>query len=106
MPKYEIEKMWTVSTAHITESDNAIMEAVIDGDTEYDHLTCWVMSTGFGFILWVPSDDMDGILEEYKESGFSDAICALVREARDLECAWIRLDNGVPPTEGLPIFNW
>jgi len=105
--KLYIEKMLTVSTGHYTESDDQMLEAIaFDKEPEYNHLTCWVMPTGHGFIVWVSSDSMEEILVEYREAGFSEAFCNMVNKARELDCNWVRFDCDVPSTDGFQTFDW
>ncbi len=81
-----------ISTAHITENDDAILMAMCDGDAAGLH----VMYTGAGFILWrnLSEDPTDSIpTDECEDLGLSASFRKVLEAARNARADFINIDS-------------
>ena len=110
--KLEIEKVVNLSTAHITERDNHhLAECTKDDHPELTYSQAgWVISTGYGFMVFVPpkgnGEEVAEHVHGFKQVGMSKEFIALFKLAAEQGCTWLRLDCDIPTVEGLQVFDW
>ena len=95
------ESIVVVSTLHITESDDTLLEKEMsEFICLYKYDKGWIISTTDEMI---PTEEYSDTL---KQEGFSDAFIALVRKAFAQGCTFLFLDpNGLQYAD-LEKFNW
>ena len=104
MPGYEIQRVFTVSTAHITAEDNEKLEA----ETARDDVPALIVdSFKYGFYIYVNLDPKEDKPEEDELNwDFSDALKKLIQLARKLKCNYIKLDRDGETYSDLETFDW
>ena len=91
----EINKMLSLSTAHVSEKTAHIMENFnIDNVVIYD-------KPGYGWFVYVP-DKLE--LEEIQDTCPDDLYACLVF-ARENDCNWIMFDSDVEPIDELAVYE-
>jgi hypothetical protein len=86
-------RMFLVSTAHITASDNTILYDVDDR----------VMDMKPGWQITICDEEISDVLHY---AGCSSVFGRLIELAKDCHCDFLRLDPDGPVITGLPTFKW
>lgn len=104
----EIDKMWTLSTGHISLKDYNLLEK-----NHYHHT---VINYAYGVIILVLDDKLppreqsiDFVLDEEYESSyklFSKEFIEILRIAQKNDISWIKFDRDGALVEELHEFNW
>lgn len=97
----EIQKHFVCSTAHIKEKDNKILE---NANMESD-LIC-ADEYPYGWSIYVHEHEEKGFKEAILKEGYSEEFYNLLIIARELGCAYLRLDSDGSEYPELPTFNW
>lgn len=92
--KYEIEKTFVVSTAHVSGTD---IQAIGDED----HFPYPTVSTGYGFLIYIGSEDRE--LESLENP---DSFKKIIKKARKLGCTWVKLDRDGPQYPTFTTYDW
>lgn len=94
-----VERMLTISTAHITEDTaRAIEDALAKGAQPFG-LT--VFSKGdYGWMIYAP------VAEDAGPSQVPDELDNALAHTRDLACTWLCLDRDAEKTHALSEFDW
>lgn len=92
----EIARMWTLSTAHITEKTDRWLTKQVKEPTEG---LCVYKKTG-GYFIYVP-DDFD-----YEEMNLPEDIETIIAFAIGCEVDWISLDSDGPIENGFKTYEW
>ncbi len=94
-----IGKYLDLSIAHVTEWDDHQIEVMTRGLIYAPH--------PFGYWVHVPEDQlMDAYLKQARATGFSEALCNVIRYARALDCNWINFDRDGLECDELPTHEW
>jgi len=98
----EIHKVIVLSTAHITESDMALLEYAGEGGGS-PVLCALDPYGGWGF---APDDEEQ--LEEVREHGFSNSMVKVLRFARRKDCRYVKFDEDgdIETDTELSIHDW
>lgn len=104
----EITKILTISTAHLSERDDRLLQANNDPEVGSWFQMSYQGDTDLvGYMVHVTCDDIE---EEYKvrlrEEGWSPAIAAIQQFAKDHDCDYVRLDPDGPTVDGLETYEW
>jgi hypothetical protein len=103
MPKLDIDRMLTCTTAHITDADNMYLHnAARENGEAPDTSEHFVADFGYGYAIWV---NTDGDFTEYKGK-MSDAFLGLLGFAFNQGVQFLRLDRDAGEIDGLPLFDW
>lgn len=103
--EYEIHKILVVSTAHITELDNAELEVDANSNALPD-LIVYPYGT-YGYTIWVPpkgshtTQSWTNIITRY-----STSLRQLLAIAKHEGCKYLRVDCDGPIYNHLPTFEW
>ena len=92
----EIARMWTLSTAHITEKTDRWLTKQVKEPTEG---LCVYKKTG-GYFIYAP-DDFD-----YEEMNLPEDIETIIAFAIGCEVDWICLDSDGPIDNGFKTYEW
>ena len=92
----EIARMWTLSTAHITEKTDRWLTKQVKEPTEG---LCVYKKTG-GYFIYVP-DDFD-----YEEMNLPEDIETIIAFAIGCEIDWICLDSDGPIDNEFKTYEW
>ena len=96
---WEMEKVWVVSTGHITNNDDIILSrAAPHGWDKYPYGYMIPLCTEHGEVM---EQDLD-----FVKLGFSAAFLYLLKHARKLKADMIKLDSDGPTYKTLIQFNW
>lgn len=104
----ELERDLVVSTAHITEEDDAYFRSITDGRFRLETLVV-VTDFKYGWIVYVPTaeDAFKEDLNDIKQSDrLSESFAELFELAYTLRCNHIRLDYDGPISPKLKKHNW
>jgi hypothetical protein len=93
MKKYEISRMLTVSTAHITLADNKKL-------SPKNPSSVISIDQGFGYLISI----RDYTKKEL--AGYSAAFRKLLKIAAEQDCAWLSIDRDGPVHKHLKTFKW
>lgn len=102
-PALPIYAIAVLSTAHITRTDNDLLE--IGG------CPCVLATDENGFWLQIPSTDFPHLpfadrLQELRDFGLSDALIHLIQTCSDQSIHYLRLDSLGDELEELPTHDW
>lgn len=92
---YEINRMITLSTAHIKEST----ADYLNDETREDLIV--YPKLDFGWFICVDTDCIDEELERIPED-----LAAVIRFAKENDCQWVCLDCDGPIVDDLPQYDW
>lgn len=106
----------TVSTAHLTVGDNALLKRLTRVRTESngtdDHE--WrevalhaghVVPIEGGWLLRIYEDGAEEDDQEVQDAGFSEAFVSLIAFWRERNVGWVRLDRDAAVAGALPVFR-
>jgi hypothetical protein len=109
-----VERSLALSTAHITEEDNELFDAIYGGRRHWNWFVVYELESDspgeMGWQLYIPDAErvsIEELDEVLCELGFSEALRSLVRYTRALGCRYLVLDpaaNDFP--DDLPTFEW
>jgi len=96
------------STAHITESDNNILDDVSNGI--HDESELMVDGHEYGFRVYIHVDytdkDFNAIVNNVRKEGLSEHFCNLLHISRAHKANWMKLDCDGSTYTQLPTFEW
>lgn len=105
------EKYLDLSTAHLTEQDNAILTAIADGGA--DVAVVRFARHEYGYILFIPLVDSEELPERRRDEamkakmlGMSTEFVELIQYARGKECRIVNIDRDADAEGDLPTFEW
>ena len=109
--------MVTVSTAHLTAGDNALLERLAGDRTESGGTDVhkWrevalhaghVVPMEGGWLLRIYVDGAEEGDQEMRDAGFSEAFVGLIAFWRERNVGWVRLDQDAAKMKLLPVFEW
>lgn len=105
------EKYIDLSTAHITEQDNAILTKIADGGA--DSAVVRFARHEYGYILFIPLVDSREMPERRRDEetkakmlGLSTAYVGLIQHARNKKCQIVNIDRDGEAKGNLPTFEW
>jgi hypothetical protein len=112
-----VRKHLDLSTAHITEEDNALLmgdaavEKNVDGYDQPEQPSIPCVEYGYGFIVFVNHHHDDAAeqaayVAALVNAGYSSAFCNLIKLAWKLDVDMIRLDRDADEDDELPTFQW
>lgn len=109
-----IYKYLDCSTSHITSSDSFILKKFAERDVETSFLPysersyppIHVIYYPEGFVVFVPDDDVEQILEECKQDGLSDSFAKIIKLAASENCPKVFIDADGAEIEGLDRHHW
>jgi hypothetical protein len=113
MKKPLIFKVLDVSTGHMTKNDSELLDSDLspltaypygpnDGTGPYGHL---VHLTELDTHV-PPSQQIDEDLAPALKYGYSQELCNILREAKSLDCQYVRFDRDGEEYPELPTFDW
>jgi hypothetical protein len=105
-PNYEIESTLVLSTAHIPQKDAVLLDAgVADAKVcVYKYEYGWLIGTSQ--VDWLTQDERVLLALDLEKLGFTPILVDLLCLARNLDCAYLRLDCDGPLEDSLVKFNW
>jgi len=94
-----IMKYMDLSTGHITEWDDHMIEMDTRGLVFASHR--------YGYFVWVPEkEDQEAYFKSILKLGYSEALCNVLRYAREHGCNWVNFDSDAFVCEDLPTHDW
>jgi hypothetical protein len=106
---YEIDNILVLSTAHMTGTDNNLLDAGVTYDFPY-------YSLEYGWLILIPRnvDDLNRCLEDMRigvstgagHFSFSDSFIEAMQLGFRLNCRYLRFDADGPIYEELPVNEW
>jgi hypothetical protein len=97
----QVRRLLDLSIAHLPQEmgdpNGACPLHTVDGVTAYQMRHGWLM--------WVP-DDPDERSREYEADPVPEAVLAVQRAARALDCDWVMFDQDADTIDGLPVWEW
>lgn len=102
----EIVQSLVVSTCHITEKDNNLLQAAADGCAGTHLCPLAVYDLPYGFIIFAPEESPEFWTDSCLTYGFSDALVRLLSITRDAGCKYLLLDCDGSFYDELPTFDW
>jgi len=110
---YEIEHFLVLSTAHITEQDNNMLQTC---EPAGEGVCIDVISYSYEYGFWVLFPDLrpqhrgynsfEDLLRILRQQGFSEGFLECCRLAHSLRLTGFRLDTDGSEIDGLPIYDW
>ncbi|WNC17938.1 hypothetical protein [Brevibacillus brevis] len=94
MKELHITKVLELSTAHISEETNGLIEQDVLGIVAYE-------KAEYGWLLLVPQDDY-----EEETRSLPDDLKAIFDLAQEHDCVWVMLDRDGYMYDSLPVFDW
>jgi hypothetical protein len=97
-----IRRIVDISTANITQEDSEVLTVLAVGNAA-------VHDTGYGFIVWVPSEqvDLEDHIHTYRETeGLSESFCEALRFAFRNGCEFVNFDCDAEIIEELEKHDW
>ena len=109
--------MVTISTAHLTGGDSALLRQLTedrteDGGTDVHEWREAALHAGHvvpmegGWLLRIYEDGAEEDDQKVKDAGFSQAFVGLIAFWRERNVGWVRLDQDAAVVESLPVFKW
>lgn len=110
-------RMVTVSTAHLTAKDNALLGQLAEDRTESGGTDVheWrevalhaghVVPMEGGWLLRIYEDGVTEDDQKVQDAGFSETFVGLIAFWRARDLGWVRLDRDAAVCESLPVFDW
>ena len=104
----EFDKVIVFNTAHITESDNKLLNDMAQG--LYPEAELIVDGHDYGFRIYVPldytDDDFNAVVNTARKEGMSDEFSILLHIARTYKANWMKLDCDGSTYKQIPTFEW
>lgn len=105
--KLEITTVLTLSTSHITGTDNSLLEGRVDPMVGTWFPLTYIGGDDVGYMVHVTTEDIgEDELQYLKDMGYSPAIAGIQEFAKSHGCDYIRLDPDGPVEEALDTFEW
>lgn len=96
-----IEKMLTLSTAHVSEDTAALLEDTLQQTLGTAPFICF-QKDDYGWFVHVPADvSMRESLDTFPED-----LRTCMDHARAEGCTWLMFDRDADLVEGLPAYDW
>jgi len=103
--KYEIEKFFVVSIAHISSNDNDGLQYATNKNNMIEDQShpcnIVVYQYEFGWFVWI---DPQMTFNDYK--GYSNTFKRLIIMAKKLKCQYLKIDQDGPQYDNFEIFDW
>ena len=101
-PELEIERSLVVSTCHMSEKDNGMLELE---SSENIAPVLLVYRYEFGFLIFT-GKPIEELIDKDVTDNYSPALQNLLKLAVYNKCTYLKLDCGALEYEGLEKFNW
>ena len=102
----DISKMLHLSTAHVTEDTNTVLQDALDWDLWNVLIQLPVFAKrNYGFFIFIGS--LQGVDESSEDwHGIPDDLKRCIHYALERECDWLCLDCDVEPIDDLTTYDW